>query len=68
MEQITNLVGSLGFPIVACIFMWKYINTTMREFSNMMQNNNDSINKLCDKIDGLILQLVGKKEGGDDEQ
>lgn len=36
METITNMIGSLGFPIVACCFMgWLYvqINVTLKELT-----------------------------------
>lgn len=36
METITNMIGSLGFPIVACCFMaWLYvqINETLKELT-----------------------------------
>lgn len=36
METITNMIGSVGFPIVACCFMgWLYvqINETLKELT-----------------------------------
>ena len=36
MEIIVSLIGSLGFPIVCCVFLWKYINETMKEFTKTM--------------------------------
>lgn len=52
-ELLVTLVGSLGFPIVCCYFLWKYINETMKEFTKIMQQNTMMISKLCDKIDDL---------------
>ena len=50
-EMITTMIGSLGFPIVCCYFLWKYINTTMQEFTNTMNENTKMLNKICDKLD-----------------
>ena len=50
-ETIVSLIGSLGFPIVCCIFMWKYINTTMKDFTKTIEENTKMLNKLCDRLD-----------------
>ena len=67
-DVIVSLIGSLGFPIVCCYFMWKYINTTLKDFTEMMNKNNESISELCGKIDAIILSLLdGRKENEDHE-
>lgn len=50
-ETIVSLIGSLGFPIVCCVFMWKYINTTMKDFTKTIEENTKMLNKLCDRLD-----------------
>ncbi len=40
MSSITALVGSVGFPIVACCGMAWFIATTFRNFNNLMTRNN----------------------------
>lgn len=50
METAVQLIGSLGFPIVCCIFMWKYINTTMKDFTKTMEENNKLLNLLCERL------------------
>ena len=52
-ELIVSVIGSLGFPIVCCFFLWKYINETMKEFTKIMQENTLMLQKLCDKMDDL---------------
>lgn len=52
-ELIVNLVGSLGFPIVCCVFMAKYINTTMKEFTSTMNENTKMLTRMCEKLDAL---------------
>ncbi len=40
MSSIVTLVGSVGFPIVACCGMAWFIATTFRDFNNLMAKNN----------------------------
>lgn len=40
MSAIATLVGSVGFPIVACCGMAWFIATTFRDFNNLMTKNN----------------------------
>jgi hypothetical protein len=40
MSSITALVGSVGFPVVACCGMAWFIATTFRDFNNLMTKNN----------------------------
>ena len=53
MEQITTLIGSLGFPIVACVFLWKFISTTLQEFTKAMNSNTKMLEKVSDSIDKI---------------
>lgn len=50
-ETFVTLIGTLGFPIVCCVFMWKYINTTMKDFTKTIEENTKMLNKLCDRLD-----------------
>jgi hypothetical protein len=40
MNSVATLVGSVGFPIVACCAMAWFIATTFRDFNNLMTRNN----------------------------
>lgn len=40
MSSIVALVGSVGFPIVACCGMAWFIATSFRDFNNLMTKNN----------------------------
>ena len=40
MSSVAALVGSVGFPIVACCGMAWFIATTFRDFNNLMTKNN----------------------------
>lgn len=52
-NTISTLVGSIGFPIVSCIFLWKYINETMKSFTETMNENTKMLTKLCEKFDNI---------------
>lgn len=62
MEQITTLIGSLGFPIVACVFLWKFISTTLKEFTQAMSNNTKMLEKVSDSIDKIAKERGEKNE------
>ena len=51
METVVSLISSVGFPIVCCFFMWRYINTTLKDFTNTMNENTKMISKLCDRLE-----------------
>ena len=65
MQDIVQLVSTVGFPIVFCLLMWKYISdnnaqikdviteftATMREFKVTMTENNRLMTIICDKLD-----------------
>lgn len=61
-STISQFVGSLGFPIVCCYFMYKYINTTMKDFTDTMSENTKMLTKLYERLDVLI-----KKDGDENE-
>lgn len=65
MQDIVQLISTVGFPIVFCLLMWKYISdnnaqikdviteftATMREFKVTMTENNRLMTIICDKLD-----------------
>lgn len=58
MSSIATLVGSVGFPIVACCGMAWFIATTFRDFNNLMTKNNVLTEEL--------IVLLKNDKGGDD--
>lgn len=50
MQMITTLIGSIGFPIVCCIFLWKYINETMNKFTESMNENTKMLTRIYEKL------------------
>lgn len=67
-ETVVNIISTVGFPIVCCIFLWKYINTIMEDYRKMMSENNAVISSLCDKIDLILNNFINEKRGGEDNE
>ena len=55
--QIVAVVGSVGFPIVACCGMAWFIATTFSDFNDLMTRNN----VLTEELIGLL------RKGSDDD-
>lgn len=58
-SSIVTVVGSVGFPIVACCGMAWFIATTFNDFNTLMTKNNVLTEE-------LIALLENNKESGDD--
>jgi len=56
-SQIATVIGSVGFPIVACCGMAWFIATTFSDFNDLMTKNN----VLTEELIGLL-----RKESDDD--
>lgn len=50
-NAITSIVSSVGFPIVCCFGMAYYINTTLKEFTKVMNEHTVALEKLSTVID-----------------
>ena len=48
---VTTIISTLGFPVVCCIGMAYYINTTLKEFSKIMSEHTTALEKLSMIID-----------------
>lgn len=53
MQEFVQLVSTVGFPIVCVMFLWRYVNTTMKEFTDTMRENTAILTKLMQKLDDL---------------
>lgn len=58
-NDVVSMIGSIGFPIVACCAMAWFIATTFRNFNDLVTKNN----VLTEELIGLL----GKENGGDDD-
>lgn len=52
-QQISAHIGSLGFPIVSCVFLWKFINATLKDFTSSLNANTKLLDKICVKLDEM---------------
>lgn len=52
-QQISALIGSLGFPIVSCVFLWKFISTTLKDFTTSLNANTKLLDKISVKLDEM---------------
>ena len=53
MSEAVQLISTVGFPIVCVMFLWRYVNTTMKEFTDIMKENTMALQKLMQKIDDI---------------
>lgn len=52
--SITQLIATVGFPIVMCLLMGYYIVSTIKE-------NTQTMNNLCNKLD-ILLDRIGRED------
>lgn len=43
METIATLVSSVGFPIVMCLILFKYIQSEMADMRKVIEKNTEAI-------------------------
>lgn len=51
---IVTLIGSLGFPIVACVGMFYLYNRTLKDFTSTLNNIASEIKELREELKELI--------------
>lgn len=52
-EVISQLLGSVGFPICMSIFLIYFIQTEMKEMRKTIENNTLTMQKVVDSLDDL---------------
>lgn len=53
-NDIATLIGSLGFPIVACVGMFCLYNRTLKDFTSTLNDIANEIKELREELKGLI--------------
>lgn len=53
-NDIVTLIGSLGFPIVACVGMFYLYNRTLKDFTSTLNNIASEIKELREGLKELI--------------
>lgn len=59
MDQIVNLIGTVGFPIVACLAMFYFIVTTMKQFTGTLTELTKSVDNNT-KVTARVLEFLEK--------
>lgn len=65
--DITNLISSVGFPIIMCIVLFKYMESNddkreieAKELRDAINKNTVALTELVAKIDSAVSQLTGR--------
>lgn len=53
-NDIVNIIGSLGFPIVACVGMFYLYNRTLKDFTSTLNVIASEIKELREELKELI--------------
>lgn len=53
-NDIATLIGSLGFPIVACVGMFYLYNRTLKDFTSTLNDIAGEIKELREELKELI--------------
>lgn len=53
-NDIVTLIGSLGFPIVACVGMFYLYNRTLKDFTSTLNDIASEIKNLREELKELI--------------
>ena len=53
-NAITQFITTVGFPICACAFMWRYLTNNSKELTKAVDNNTDALKELISMIKGGI--------------
>lgn len=53
-NDIIALIGSLGFPIVACVGMFYLYNRTLKDFTSTLNDIANEIKELREELNELI--------------
>lgn len=53
-NDIVTLIGSLGFPIVACVGMFYLYNRTIKDFTSTLDDIANEIKELREELKELI--------------
>lgn len=53
-NDIVTLIGSLGFPIVACVGMFYLYNRTLKDFTSTLNSIASEIKELREELKELI--------------
>lgn len=57
MQEMINSIGSVGFPIVACIGLFTLYDKTIKDIVNALDNVNTTLNNVNTTLDKITTKL-----------
>lgn len=57
-NALTQLVSTLGFPIVCCGALFWYVNKTQKEFTEKMEKSIEALNENINKMNNTMTELI----------
>lgn len=61
-QSITTLIGTLGFPIMMCLLMYKYMMDNNAKTDETLQNLETAIKSLEKGVDTLVQITMNRNE------
>ena len=61
-NEVMNSIGSLGFPIVACIFLFKFLTQTMKENTAALNQLSDTISDLKATMQHITTYIIERQD------
>ena len=61
--QLTTVIGSVGFPAVMCLLMYKYMTDTQAKTDETLKNLETAIKSLEKGVDTLVNLTIKKEDG-----
>lgn len=56
-QELINAVGSVGFPIVACVGLFYLYDRTIKDIVNALDNVNQTLNNVNQTLDKITSKL-----------
>lgn len=50
MNEVATLVSTVGFPIVACVFMYRFMTTDLAAMRESLDNNTKVMQRILEHI------------------
>ena len=54
--QIVSAIGTLGFPIVACVYLFRLYDKTVSGLDKTLQAINTLLNEMNKKLDSMFMK------------
>lgn len=58
-QEIINAIGSVGFPIVACVGLFYLYDRTIKDIVNALDNVNSTLTSVNEALDKITRKLEG---------